>query len=130
MDKFTKGMFIVSIIGAVGVTIWRDAVDSTKEKEKRLALDEQQFKISTEAAEVDDGCWCYGGVLAHLELEKQYVAWRTATDDYIAQQLYTGDHWSDPRILVVTEYSTGQVVQVAMLKSYESQNATASEVPD
>lgn len=127
MDKFTKRMFIVSIIGAIGVTIWRNAVDSATEQ--RLALDEQQFRISTEAAEVD-GCWCYGGVLAHLELEKQYVAWRTATDDYIAQQLYTGDHWSDPRILVVTEYSTGQVVQVAMLKSYESQNATASEVPD
>lgn len=126
MDKFTKGMFIVSIIGAIGVTIWRDAVDS---KEQKLALDEQQFKISTEAAEVDDG-WCYGGVLAHLELEKQYVAWRTAKDDYIAQQLYTGDHWSDPRILVVTEYSTGQVVQVAMLKSYESQNATAVEASD
>lgn len=127
MDKFTKGMFIVSIIGAIGVTIWRDAVDSEKQK---LALDEQQFKISTEAAEVDAECWCYGGVFAHLELEKQYVAWRTAKDDYIAQQLYTGDHWSDPRILVVTEYSTGQVVQVAMLKSYESQNATAAEVPD
>ena len=126
MDKFTKGMFIASIIGAIGVTIWRDAVDA---KEQKLALDEQQFKISTEAAEVDD-CWCYGGVLAHLELEKQYVAWRTAKDDYIAQQLYTGDHWSDPRILVVTEYSTGQVVQVAMLKSYESQNATAAEASD
>ena len=127
MDKFTKGMFIVSIIGAIGVTIWRDAVDA---KEQKLALDEQQFKIGTEAAEVDDDCWCYGGVLAHLELEKQYVAWRTAKDDYIAQQLYTGDHWSDPRILVVTEYSTGQVVQVAMLKSYESQNATAAEASD
>lgn len=127
MDKFTKGMFIVSIIGAIGVTVWRDAVDSKKQK---LALDEQQFKISTEAAEVDDDCWCYGGVFAHLELEKQYVAWRTAKDDYIAQQLYTGDHWSDPRILVVTEYSTGQVVQVAMLKSYESQNATAAEASD
>lgn len=127
MDNFTKGMFIASIIGAIGVTIWRDAVDA---KEQKLALDEQQFKISTEAAEVDDDCWCYGGVLAHLELEKQYVAWRTSTDDYIAQQLYTGDHWSDPRILVVTEYSTGQVVQVAMLKSYESQNATAAEASD
>lgn len=127
MDNFTKGMFIASIIGAIGVTIWRDAVDA---KEQKLALDEQQFKISTEAAEVDDDCWCYGGVLAHLELEKQYVAWRTAKDDYIAQQLYTGDHWSDPRILVVTEYSTGQVVQVAMLKSYESQNATAAEASD
>lgn len=127
MDNFTKGMFIASIIGAIGVTIWRDAVDA---KEQKLALDEQQFKISTEAAEVDDDCWCYGGVLAHLELEKQYVAWRTAKDDYIAQQLYTGDHWSDPRILVVTEYSSGQVVQVAMLKSYESQNATAAEASD
>jgi hypothetical protein len=126
MDKFTKGMFIVSIIGAVGVTIWRDVVDTAKQQKLD---DEQQFKISTEAAEVDD-CWCYGGVLAHLELEKQYVAWRTAKDDYIAQQLYTGDHWSDPRILVVTEYSTGQVVQVAMLKSYESQNATAAEASD
>lgn len=121
MDKFTKGMFIASIIGAIGVTIWRDAVDSAKQQ--KLALDEQQFKISTEAAEVDPECWCYGGALAHLELEKQYVAWRTSTDDYIAQQLYTGDHWSDPRILVVTEYSSGQVVQVAMLKSYQSQNA-------
>lgn len=128
MDKFTKGMFIVSIIGAIGVTIWRDAVDSATEQ--KLALDEQQFKISTEAAEVDPECWCYGGVFAHLELEKQYVAWRTSKDDYIAQQLYTGDHWSDPRILVVTEYSTGQVVQVAMLKSYQSQKAIAAEASD
>jgi hypothetical protein len=127
MDKFTKGMFIASIIGAIGVTIWRDAVDAAKQQKLD---DEQQFKISTEAAEVDPECWCYGGVFAHLELEKQYVAWRTSTDDYIAQQLYTGDHWSDPRILVVTEYSTGQVVQVAMLKSYQSQKAIAEEVPD
>lgn len=135
MDSFVKKMFIGSIIAAFAVTAWRTKIPDWDEQiAKKLAADEQQFRISTEAAVTEDGRWCYGGIFDHLELEKEYVAWISGEDRYIAQQLYTGDHYSDPRIMVVREESTGDTVQVMLLKSYEEWNkitmALQKEVPD
>ena len=132
MDSFTKKMFTGTLIAAFAVSAWR-AKD--EQLAKKAAEDEQQFRISTEAAVTEDGRWCYGGIFDHLELEKEYVAWISSEDRYIAQQLYTGDHYSDPRIMVVREESTGNTVQVMLLKSYEEWNeitrkALQQEVPD
>lgn len=135
MDRFTKRMFIVTLIAAFAVSAWRTKIpDWDEQLARKAAEDEQQFRISTEAAVTEDGRWCYGGIFDHLELEKEYVAWISGDDRYIAQQLYTGDHYSDPRIMVVREESTGDTVQVMLLKSYEEWNkvtmALQQEVPD
>lgn len=135
MDKFTKTMFIVAFSGAIIASAWRAKIDNYEAQVHKLAIDEQQYRISgsmAEAAEVDN-TWCYGGVFDHLELEKEYIAWVDARDRYIGKQVYTGDHWSDPRILVVEAESTGQIVQVMLLKSYEDWENVCSnidEVPD
>lgn len=135
MDRFTKRMFIVTLIAAFAVSAWRTKIpDWDEQLTRKAAEDEQQFRISTEAAVTEDGRWCYGGIFDHLEVEKEYVAWISGDDRYIAQQLYTGDHYSDPRIMVVREESTGDTVQVMLLKSYEEWNkitmAQQQEVPD
>ena len=136
MDSFTKKMFIVTLIAAFAVSAWRAKIPNWDEQlARKAAEDEQQYRISTEAAEIDGDRWCYGGIFDHLELEKEYVAWISSEDRYIAQQLYTGDHYSDPRIMVVREESTGNTVQVMLLKSYEEWNeitrkAQQQEVPD
>ena len=136
MDSFTKKMFTGTLIAAFAVSAWRAKIPNRDEQlAKKAAEDEQQFRISTEAAVTEDGRWCYGGIFDHLELEKEYVAWISSEDRYIAQQLYTGDHYSDPRIMVVREESTGNTVQVMLLKSYEEWNeitrkALQQEVPD
>lgn len=135
MDRFTKRMFIVTLIAAFAVSAWRTKIpDWDEQLARKAAEDEQQFRISTEAAVTEDGRWCYGGIFDHLELEKEYVAWISGDDRYIAQQLYTGDHYSDPRIMIVREESTGNTVQVMLLKSYEEWNkitmALQQEVPD
>jgi hypothetical protein len=135
MDRFTKRMFIVTLIAAFAVSAWRTKIpDWDEQLARKAAEDEQQFRISTEAAVTEDGRWCYGGIFDHLEVEKEYVAWISGEDRYIAQQLYTGDHYSDPRIMVVREESTGDTVQVMLLKSYEEWNkvtmALQQEVPD
>lgn len=135
MDSFTKKMFVGTLIAAFAVSAWRAKIPNWNEQlAKKAAEDQQQFRISTEAAVTEDGRWCYGGIFDHLELEKEYVAWIDGDDRYIAQQLYTGDHYSDPRIMVVREESTGDTVQVMLLKSYEEWNkvtmALQQEVPD
>lgn len=135
MDSFTKKMFVGTLIATFAVSAWRAKIpDWDEQLARKAAEDEQQFRISTEAAVTEDGRWCYGGIFDHLELEKEYVAWISGDDRYIAQQLYTGDHYSDPRIMVVREESTGDTVQVMLLKSYEEWNkitmALQQEVPD
>lgn len=135
MDGFTKKMFTGTLIAAFAVSAWRAKIPDWDEQLARKATeDQQQFRISTEAAVTEDGRWCYGGIFDHLELEKEYVAWIDGEDRYIAQQLYTGDHYSDPRIMVVREESTGNTVQVMLLKSYEEWNKVTmtlqQEVPD
>lgn len=135
MDGFTKKMFTGTLIAAFAVSAWRAKIpDWDEQLARKAAEDEQQFRISTEAAVTEDGRWCYGGIFDHLEVEKEYVAWISGDDRYIAQQLYTGDHYSDPRIMVVREESTGDTVQVMLLKSYEEWNkvtmALQQEVPD
>lgn len=135
MDGFTKKMFVGTLIAAFAVSAWRAKIPNWDEQlARKAAEDEQQFRISTEAAVTEDGRWCYGGIFDNLELEKEYVAWISDDDRYIAQQLYTGDHYSDPRIMVVREESTGNTVQVMLLKSYEEWNkitmAQQQEVPD
>lgn len=135
MDGFTKRMLIVTLIAAFAVSAWRAKIpDWDEQLARKAAEDEQQFRISTEAAVTEDGRWCYGGIFDNLEVEKEYIAWVSSEDRYIAQQLYTGDHYSDPRIMVVREESTGNTVQVMLLKSYEEWNkitmALQQEVPD
>ena len=136
MDSFTKKMLAGTLIAAFAVSAWRAKIPNWDEQlaAKRAAEDEQQFRVSTEATVTEDGRWCYGGIFDHLEVEKEYVAWISGDDRYIAQQLYTGDHYSDPRIMVVREESTGNTVQVMLLKSYEEWNkitmALQQEVPD
>ena len=135
MDSFTKKMFVGTLIAAFAVSAWRAKIPNWDEQlARKAAEDEQQFRISTEAAVTEDCRWCYGVIFDHLEVEKEYIAWVSSEDRYIAQQLYTGDHYSDPRIMVVREESTGNTVQVMLLKSYEEWNkvtmALQQEVPD
>lgn len=131
MDGFVKKMLIGSIIGAIAVTIWRTKNPNFNEQLNQKAIE----RMEADAAEVEDDLWCYGGIFNHLEFEKEYLAWSDSNDNYVAQVLFTGDHHTDPRLMVVRAESDNRVVQVVMLRSYEEHNKMImqmqqSEVPD
>lgn len=114
MDRFVKVMLVVSTLGAIGA-----AGMNFQRKEVPLANDEQEYKLEQMWAGDEEELFCYGGVFNHLELEKSFLAWSDSTGRYIADVYYIGDHYSDPRLMVVHYEDTNQVVQVVLTASYE-----------
>jgi hypothetical protein len=114
MDKFTKVMLFASVVGAIGAA----GMNYKNGKEVPLAEDRQEYKLEKMWAG-DEELFCYGGVFNHLELEKSFLAWADSTGRYIADVYYIGDHYSDPRLMIVHYEDTNEVVQVVLTASYE-----------
>lgn len=135
MDKFTKILFVGALFGSVlcaGLNGARDRAEAFGKEE--LAEDSQQYKIDAEALDEETYPeFVFGGVWNHLEKEKEYIAWVADDGRYIAENYYLGDHYSDPRLVVVRSEDTGDVVQVFTTSSYEKRSQIAmalDEVPD
>lgn len=135
MDKFTKILFVGALIGSVlcaGLNGARDRAEAFGKEE--LAEDSQQYKIDAEALDEETYPeFVFGGVWNHLEKEKEYIAWVADDGRYIAENYYLGDHYSDPRLVVVRSEDTGDVVQAFTTSSYEKRSQIAmalDEVPD
>lgn len=116
MDKFTKILLVVSTVGAIGAA---GMTHVRKEDEVQLANDDQEYKLEKMWAGDEEELFCYGGVFEHLELEKSFLAWTDSTGRYVADVYYIGDHYTDPRLMVVHYEDTNQVVQVMLTASYE-----------
>lgn len=136
MDRFTKILFVGALIGSVlcaGLNGSRQRAEAFGNGKEGLAEDSQQFKIDAEALDKDYPEFVFGGCWNHLEKEKEYIAWVTDDGRYIAENYYLGDHYSDPRLVVVRSEDTGDVVQVFTTSSYEKRSQIAmalDEVPD
>lgn len=116
MDRFVKVMLVASTLGAVGA-----AGMNFQRKEVPLAEDRQEYELAKAWAEpvyTEDEYFCYGGVFSHLEKEKSFLGWSDSTGNYIADIYYTGDHYYDPRIMIVHAEDSGEVVQVLLTASY------------
>lgn len=136
MDKFTKAITVIAFTGTVicaGVNQARKAQEADPNK---LTFDKQQFEIDAKAAEAGDEEWpefIFGGPYSDLEKEKEYIAYVTSSDRYIAESYYLGDHYSDPRLVVVRSETTGDVSQVFTSWSYQKRSEVSQrldEVPD
>ena len=130
MDKFVKAVLVLSVAGSAIAAVHNFYMNS---KEIPLANDEQMYDMATKWAEVpSQESYAYGGIFNHLEYETSFAALADSSDTYTGTIYFTGDHWSDPRIMVVTSDSTGRATQVVTLFSYEriNENAAAKEVPE
>ena len=116
MDKFTKILLVVSTVGAIGAA---GMTHVRKEDEVPLTNDEQEYKLEQMWAGDEEELFCYGGVFNHLELEKSFLAWADSDGRYIADVYYIGDHYSDPRLMVVHYEDTTEIVQVVLTASYK-----------
>jgi hypothetical protein len=136
MDKFTKVLFVGALIGSVfcaGLNGARDRVEAFGKEETKLTEDGQQYRVDAEALDKDYPEFVFGNAWNHLEKEKEYIAWVADDGRYIAENYYLGDHYSDPRLVVVRSEDTGDVVQVFTTSSYEKRSQIAmalDEVPD
>lgn len=138
MDNFTRTTMAVAMVGTIICAGINAARKSAGEYPQKLTKDTQQFEIDAKAAEVQEEEWpeflfgsTYDGL--QLEKEKEYVAAVTSSDRYIAENYYLGDHYADPRLVVVRSEATGDVVQIFTTASYEKRSqmsAAMDEVPD
>ena len=135
MDNFTKIMLVGAMVGCVicaGINGSRQRVEAFG-KEVKLTEDSQEFKIAAEALDEEFPEFVFGSTFSHLEKEKEFVGWVTSQDRYICESYYLGDHYTDPRVIVVREESSGDVVQIFTTASYEKRNQMSKEldeVPD
>lgn len=135
MDTFTKVMLVGAMAGCAicaGINGARQRVEAFG-KEVNLTEDSQEFKIAVEATDEEFPEFVFGSTFSHLEKEKEFIGWVTSQDRYICESYYLGDHYSDPRVIVVREESSGDVVQIFTTASYEKRNEiskTLDEVPD
>jgi hypothetical protein len=136
MDTFTKVMLIGAMAGCAicaGLNGARDRAEAFG-KEVKLTEDNQEYKIAAEALDEETYPeFVFGSTFSHLEKEKEFVGWVTSQDRYICESYYLGDHYTDPRVIVVREESSGDVVQIFTTASYEKRNQMSKkldEVPD
>lgn len=129
MDNFVKGLTAFAVAGAIAC-----AIDNYVRRDENppLTKDEQEYTINaTEAEETNEELFCYGGIFNHLEKEKSFLAWSDKNGDYIADVYYTGDHYEDPRLMVVHDENTGETVQVVLTASYKTRSESYyKEVPE
>ena len=136
MDTFTKILLVGAMTGCVicaGVNGARQRAEAFG-KGVELTEDSQQYEIDAEALDEETYPeFVFGGVWNHLQKEKEYIAWVADDGRYIAETYYLGDHYSDPRLVIVRSENTGDVVQVFTTSSYKKRNQIAmalDEVPD
>lgn len=124
MDKFVKGIMTIAIAGSIACAIH----GFIAEEDKLFAKDEQEYVTNAKWAEENN---VYGGIFAHLEKEKTFLAWADKNGRYIADVYYTGDHYEDPRLMIIHDESGETVVQVILTESYKKRSEDYyKEVPE